>query len=100
MTDNTKSVIERLMETNPDMEIWWDSSPLVYEKWVQDMLKKAPAEKKQSWEAELRRTYNATDPANSVIRGCTTNPPLSRTAVKSDPDGWDERIDAVRIPLV
>jgi len=94
MTEYAKSVIERLMETNPDMEIWWDSSPLVYEKWVQDMLKKAPAGKKEKWEAELRRTYNAADPAESVIRGCTTNPPLSLTAVKSDPNMWNEWIDA------
>jgi transaldolase len=81
------------METNPDMEIWWDSSPLVYEKWVQEMVKKAPAGKKELWEAELRRTYNQADPANSTIRGCTTNPPLSFTAVKSDPEMWNKWID-------
>ena len=100
MSQENLSVIERLMETNPDMEIWWDSSPLVYEKWVQDMVKKAPAGKKELWEAELRRTYNQADPANSTIRGCTTNPPLSFTAVKSDPEMWnkwiDQQIDANR----
>jgi transaldolase len=82
------------METNPDMEIWWDSSPLVFEKWVQDMVKKAPADKKDQWETEMRRAYNAEDPGNSLFRGCTTNPPLSLTAVKSDPDKWNEWIDA------
>ena len=33
------------------------------------------------------------DPASSLVRGCTTNPPLSLTAVKSDPKFWNEWID-------
>lgn len=23
--------VEKLMDTNPDLEVWWDSSPLIYE---------------------------------------------------------------------
>lgn len=94
MAEFQASVLERLIATNPDMEIWWDSSPLVHEKWVQSMVKSAPPEKRERWEAELRRTYNAQDPVKSNCRGCTTNPPLSLTAVKSDPDKWNEWIDA------
>jgi hypothetical protein len=26
-----KSVVERLWEVNPDSEIWWDSSSLIYD---------------------------------------------------------------------
>jgi hypothetical protein len=26
--------VERLVKTHPDMEIWWDSSPLVYHQWA------------------------------------------------------------------
>ncbi len=36
-----KSSIERLASTHPDLEVWWDSSPLVYEQWVQKMLDSA-----------------------------------------------------------
>jgi transaldolase len=87
------SPVERLTKTHPDLEIWWDSSPLVFEKWVQEMVDAAEPSRKPILEAQLRRLYNADDPAKSLFRGCTTNPPLSLTAVKSDPDFWNEWID-------
>src|SRR4051812_12035810 len=89
----SESVIERLVKTNPDMEVWWDSSPLIFEPWVARMVKAAPQYCKAELEAQLRRLFNTADPAKSVIRGCTTNPPLSLEAVKSDPAFWDARID-------
>lgn len=88
-----ESPVERLSKTNPDMEIWWDSSPLVFEKWVQKMVDPAEPSRKPVLEAQLRRLYNAEDPAQSVTRGCTTNPPLSLKAVQSDPEFWNEWID-------
>lgn len=87
------SVIERLVATNPEMEIWWDSSPLVFKSWKQKMIDWAPPERKKTMEEELTRFFNVDDPAKSVIRGCTTNPPLSLTAVKNDPAFWNEWID-------
>jgi transaldolase len=91
----TESVVERLIKTNPSMEIWWDSSPLVFEPWVAKMVSAAPEDRKAELEAQLRRLYVAKDPARSVMRGCTTNPPLSLTAVKSDPEYWNKRIDEI-----
>lgn len=88
-----ESPIERLVKTNPDMEIWWDSSPLVFEKWVQKMVDGAEPSRKSILEEQLRRLYNAEDPARSLFRGCTTNPPLSLKAVQSDPEFWNEWID-------
>jgi transaldolase len=29
-----KHILERLADTHPEAEIWWDSSPLVYAKWA------------------------------------------------------------------
>jgi len=26
-----KNILERLVEVSPGMEIWWDSSPLIYD---------------------------------------------------------------------
>jgi len=86
------SVIERLMKTNPTLEVWWDSSPLVYAPWMKSMIERAPAGQKEERAAQLGRLFNVTDPAKSVFRGCTTNPPLSLTAVKADPQKWDARI--------
>ena len=43
--DKPESPVERLAKTHPDLEIWWDSSPLIYASWVQKMLDAAePAE--------------------------------------------------------
>ncbi len=89
----TQSVLERLAAVHPDMEIWWDSSPLVFQAWVKKMVDAAPAKQKDELAEQLNRIYNVKDPAKSLIRGCTTNPPLSLTAVKSDPATWNEWID-------
>ena len=77
------------------MEIWWDSSPLVFEPWAEKMTASAPQAKRAEMSAQVRRLFVASDPPASVFRGCTTNPPLSLTAVKSDPKYWDPRIDEI-----
>ncbi len=87
------SPIERLAATDPDLEIWWDSSPLIYQQWVQKMLKNAEPNRRSILEDQLNRMYVAEDPARSLFRGCTTNPPLSLQAVKSDPETWNQWID-------
>lgn len=87
-----ESAVERLIKTNPSMEIWWDSSPLVFSKWLQKMVDAAPAAKKEVWREQIGRLYNVDNPAASIFRGCTTNPPLSWTAVQSDPKFWGEWI--------
>jgi transaldolase len=88
-----ESPVERLVKVHPDLEIWWDSSPLVFEKWAQKMIDAAEPGKKSVLEAQLRRLYNAEDPAKSIFRGCTTNPPLSLKAIQSDAGFWNEWIE-------
>ncbi len=88
-----ESVLERLTKVHPDLEIWWDSSPLVFAPWVKKMVEAAPPEKKDILEEQLNRIYVGEHPEQSLIRGCTTNPPLSLAAVKSDPDVWNPWID-------
>jgi len=89
----TQSVLDRLVQVHPDLEIWWDSSPLVFEGWVRKMVEATPAGKREVLDEQLRRIYVASDPAKSLIRGCTTNPPLSLTAVKSDLPTWNAWVD-------
>ena len=82
-----KSVVERLWEVNPDSEIWWDSSPLIYDGWRQKMIDKA-ADKEQM-KVWLDRFYNeGNDPEDNLFRGVTTNPPLSHKAMKANPNYW------------
>jgi transaldolase len=88
-----ESVLDRLQNVNPDLEIWWDSSPLVFKPWLKKMVDNAPPGKKDLMNEWLSRIYVLDNPKESMIRGCTTNPPLSLTAVKSDPAMWNEWID-------
>jgi len=90
-----ESPVERLAKVHPDLEIWWDSSPLVYARWVEKMLGAAEPARRGILEEQLGRLYVAEDPAKSLFRGCTTNPPLSLQAVQSDPEFWTAWIDAL-----
>jgi transaldolase len=89
----TESPFERLANTHPDLEIWWDSSPLVYDKWAKKIVSSAAPAARPILEEQLERLYNTQNPADSIVRGCTTNPPLSLAAIKSDPESWNDWID-------
>lgn len=89
------SPVERLAQTHPDLEIWWDSSPLVYRAWTEKMLAAAEPEQRPILEEQLRRLYDLDDPARSLVRGCTTNPPLSWQAVQGDVPYWTEWVDTL-----
>ncbi len=88
-----ESPLERLAKTHPDLEIWWDSSPLVYSHWVAKMLDRAEPSKRAILEEQLSCLYNKDNPSQSLFRGCTTNPPLSYQAVKSNEEYWNAWID-------
>ncbi len=88
-----KSVAERLAELNPETEIWWDSSPLVYRNWKKQMLKNEAPEERTVLEEQLTRLYNEDDPASSLVQGVTTNPPLSLQAIQGRPDIWIPWVD-------
>ncbi|MGQ3214421.1 MAG: transaldolase family protein [Shinella sp.] len=88
-------VLEKLAATNPDCEIWWDSSPLIYDGWKASVLKDAPAEKRAEWDAQLTRLFDAENVATAGemgFRGVTTNPPLSLQAIQADPAFWADEI--------
>ncbi len=89
---SSKSVIEKFWEINPDSEIWWDSSPVVYDNWRKKMMDRASdKEAMQEW---LDRLYNKNNkPQENIFRGVTTNPPLSYNAIKDNPDYWAKWID-------
>lgn len=88
-------VLEKLAATNPECEIWWDSSPLVYAGWKEKMLKDAPAEQKAAWTEQLTRLFDADTVQKTGkmgFRGVTTNPPLSLQAIQADPTFWAREI--------
>jgi len=90
---NKPSAIERLAALNPGTEIWWDSSPLIYAGW-RDELSATWRERPALLEAleQLGGLPNAQGreyPAQGLIRGSTTNPPLVWKAIESDRERWD-----------
>ena len=86
------NILEKLGQTNPECEIWWDSSPLVYANWKESMLKSAPEAKREIWGEQLNRLFDPTGNGEMLFRGVTTNPPLSLNVIKDDPSYWKERI--------
>jgi len=64
----SKSVVERLWEVNPEAEIWWDSSPIIYENWRNKMIQKAA--NKEEMKVWLDRLYNKDNPPEkNIFRG-------------------------------
>jgi transaldolase len=91
-------VLEQLAATNPDAEIWWDSSPLIYPSWKAETLAKAPEGLEADWNEQLTRFYdNGTihDQGTMGFRGVTTNPPLSLQAIKLAPELWAAEIKKI-----
>lgn len=93
-------VLERLAATNPDSEIWWDASPLVYAGWKRDVLARAPSEKRDVWGAQLTRLFDPEQvraAGRMGFRGVTTNPPLSLQALEAEPQRWLPEIDQLAL---
>ena len=96
MTDRKeKSVLERLIEVNPEAEIWWDSSPVIYDDWTQDVLKELPEEDKEIVQKQLKKFYNPEDPQNMLFRGVTTNPSLSMAVFEIQKSYWEKFVDTL-----
>jgi transaldolase len=81
--------LERLNDTAEGLEIWWDSSPLIFDGWCRTLLHaESDPRKREVLAQQLRRMYDPERPADSLFVGVTTNPPLSLQAIESDPDTW------------
>ncbi|MCG9479867.1 MAG: transaldolase [Actinomycetia bacterium] len=95
MAKYEKSAIQRLSETSEDMEIWWDSSPLAFEKWAEDELKDAPAEDKKLAAERLKKLFDFDNPQDTLFDGITTNPKLTRKVLDLIPEKVDPIVDRI-----
>ncbi len=84
------NLLEALVQVSPGMEIWWDSSPVIFENWCRKLLAKADAGDQQLLKRQFGRMYNLANPEESLFRGVTTNPSLSLQAIKDDEPYWKE----------
>ena len=83
-----KSPMERFAATCATSEIWWDSSPLIYESWSENVVDGVDAEKREAVSAWHSRYFMEDHPGEQLLRGCTTNPPLTLAAIKDRPGFW------------
>jgi transaldolase len=85
-----RNLLEKLVEVSPGMEIWWDSSPVIFKNWCRKMLDKAEAADRETLQRQFDRMYDSSNPQSQLFRGVTTNPPLSLQAIQDDPAYWEK----------
>jgi transaldolase len=85
-----RNLLEDLVAVSPGMEIWWDSSPVIFGNWCKKMLAKADAGDQDNLKRQFKRMYDTDAPMGQLFRGVTTNPPLSLAAFKDDPARWEK----------
>jgi len=85
-----KNLFEKLVDVSPGMEIWWDSSPVIFDNWCKKMLAKAAGDDRPVLEQQFARMYDKENPEQSLFRGVTTNPPLSLQAIEDDEPYWEQ----------
>ena len=86
--------IRRLKDTHPQLEVWWDSSPLVYADWLAG----AGRDHRDARLFDLvpgpdGRTLFAPD---SLLDGATTDQPLTWQVLEKYPEVWAEWLAAQR----
>jgi len=85
-----RNFFEKLVALSPGMEIWWDSSPVVFENWCKKMLEKAAPAHREVLQQQFDRMYSKDNPQSQLFRGVTTNPALSLQAIQNDPAYWEK----------
>ncbi len=85
-----RNFFERLVDISPGMEIWWDSSPVIFENWCKKILAKADPADRENLQQQFNRMYDTENPLNQLFRGVTTNPPLSLQAIQDDLPYWEK----------
>ncbi len=85
-----RNFFERLVDVSPGMEIWWDSSPVIFENWCKKLLEQADPADRENLQQQFKRMYNPENPQEQLFRGVTTNPPLSLQAIQDDPAYWEK----------
>ncbi|MDP9750884.1 transaldolase family protein [Thermoanaerobacter pentosaceus] len=91
------SAMERLNSLSPDVELWWDSNPLIYEKWCNDFLNSIENKNlKDLISFQLKRLWDKeSDPEDWVFKGVTTNPPLTKAVFDNLKDEWTKIIQEI-----
>ncbi len=87
------NAVQKLLATHPGLEVWWDSSPLVYADWLD-----GPGRPYR--DAGLFRFEDGDQPGRfssaSLLQGATTNQPLTWQVLEKFPGFWSAWLDEQR----
>ena len=87
------NAVQNLLATHPGLEVWWDSSPLVYAGWLE-----GPG--RPFRDAGLFRCEDGDQAGHfssaSLLQGATTNQPLTWQVLEKFPDLWSAWLDDQR----
>ena len=90
-----RNLLEKLVDVSPGMEIWWDSSPIIFNNWCKKLLDKADAADREILQAQFDRMYDPSHLDTQLFRGVTTNPPLSLQAIQDDIPLWEKKAQEI-----
>jgi transaldolase len=90
MTEPFSNPIQALAATHPDLEVWWDSSPLAYAAWLE-----GPGRAFREAGLFCLDESGRFSPA-SLLRGATTNQPLTWQVLEKAPAQWAAWLDEQR----
>ena len=90
-----RNLLEELVDVSPGMEIWWDSSPVIFNNWCKKLLDKADVADRELLQAQFDRMYDPSNPETQLFRGVTTNPPLSLQAIQDDIPLWEKKAQEI-----
>jgi len=94
--NENRSIFEKLAQVNPEAEIWWDSSPLIYEVWADELLNSIEDKgKKEKVKEKLLHLYDVDNPEKSLFRGVTTNPPLCLNVLSYHKEYWRKFVNRI-----
>lgn len=83
-----ENVWRSVQALNPETEIWWDSSPLVWPNFTESYYKSLPAEDQDWFKKEVAGMFLEAPVKDWAFRGCTTNPPLSWAVLQKRQEEW------------
>jgi len=84
---NTSPFVD-IQLANPEAEFWWDSSPLVYNDWYNNLISSNSKLNTDKLSYQLKNFLNLENPTESFVRGVTTNPTLISNWIISFPEYW------------
>ena len=86
--------LEKLSCGDLGLEFWWDSSPLVFDEWKENFLKKLDKNKRNMYLSFFNNLISESNPSTQFFLGATTNPILAWKAILADRVSWSRFVES------